>query len=201
MNSFEDQALIRPYLHPGERILWCGRPDRGLVFRRSDLYVIPATLAWAGLGLVGILPSATPGLSGLVVVTPFILVAAWMLGGRYLHEAWLRRRIVYVLTNHRVLILRRGRRSQVNSHDLAYLPMLDLSEEARGRGSITFDLGEETSPWKNGIFADSGPSVFSGSHFCRIERPGTVYDLICRAVRSRRQEMLGEVPANRSFIG
>ncbi len=46
--------VIRQRLDPHERVLWWGRPRRGLLLRKSDWFVIPFSVAWCGGVLVGL---------------------------------------------------------------------------------------------------------------------------------------------------
>jgi hypothetical protein len=49
MTSFADQAALRAFLLPGERIVWTGRPRQGLIFDLFELVSVPASLAAAAL--------------------------------------------------------------------------------------------------------------------------------------------------------
>lgn len=43
----EPYSALTPYLHPGERLLWAGRPKRGLLLRGEDAFLIPFSLIWS----------------------------------------------------------------------------------------------------------------------------------------------------------
>lgn len=94
-------------LEPGERLLWWGRPYPGLALRRRDTLLIPFAAAWLGLAIYWQVEAAAraPGLGGNLFGAGFIAIGLYMLAGRFLLEAWRRRRTVYAVTARRVIIL------------------------------------------------------------------------------------------------
>lgn len=194
MTSFEDHARLRPHLMSGERILWADRPSQGIRLERRDAYLIPAGLFVAGLTLFNLRLWRDDGIDPGNLTAALLIVGGALYGAlfRFVHEAWLRRHLLYAVTNQRVLI---ARGALCDSHDLAWLPMLDLAHEKGGRGTITFDPGEEASTWS----LTPNSTLTNGSRFYRIPRAATVYELICRASRDRRHELNRDPP--RDFIG
>lgn len=194
MTSLDHHARLRPHLLSGERILWADRPVQGLSFHARDAYLIPAGLLFAGFALMSLRLWRDDGVDPADIVAALLIVAAALYGAlfRFVHEAWLRRNILYAVTNQRVLIARGAR---CDSHDLAWLPMLDLAHEQSGRGTITFDAGEEASSWS----LTPKSTLTHGSRFYRIARASSVYELICRASRDRRHELNRDPVAE--FIG
>jgi hypothetical protein len=69
---------------------------------------------------------------------PFVLIGLYLVAGRFLLDAWIRRGISYAVTNRRVLILRSGPFSKFSAMSLDQLPEVNLSERADGRGTIRF---------------------------------------------------------------
>jgi hypothetical protein len=187
MTAVDDQARLQPFLLPGERIAWTGRPEQGFVFERADL------LGFAlGLGVCALFAAVSfpiPGPDGFHVDDVFhlalLLIFGWALLGRFFYEAWLRHRLLYAVTNQRVLILRGRGGGRLRSHDLAWLPMLELDERG-ARGTINIDAEPDLSLWPSRVRATHSLEAF---RFFRIERPRQVYDLICRASRDRRAEL------------
>lgn len=186
MNVIGDQAALRPFLLPGERIVWTGRPQQGLIFDRSDLFPgLPLLAAGAAIAwltwermqddILDLLPEAV-----------LLLLGFFYAGvGRFLHEAWARRRLLYAVTNQRVLTLHGTK--LLESHDLAWLPMLELEQKER-YGTITI----EDPPLSVGMLERVGQRVSplsAGFRFFRVENASALYDLICRESARRRADL------------
>jgi hypothetical protein len=199
----EDQMRWRPWLLAGERLLWAGRPKRGLALRWADLYLVPLSLLWCAVtfGLHGGVRIAESDFSSPWLAIPLAALGLYLLAGRFLFDAFLRSRTFYAVTDHRVLILRAGPSGGLRSIDIEYLPLLELSEDRGPRGTIVFDPGEDSGPWGEDGLQALHPALRKGARFYRIEQPRLVYDLVQREAARRRREIAGELPANRAFIG
>jgi hypothetical protein len=185
-----DQAALRPFLLPGERLVWSGRPQQGLIFELSDLLFVPASIA-AGATLGWLAREQSGG--DMLALIPHALALLGLLYtavGRFLHEAWARRRLLYAVTNQRVLTLHGGRR--LESHDLAWLPMLELEQQERS-GTITIEDPPEPAGLFESAFQRISP-LTKGFRFFRVERPGELYDLICRESARRRADLNRDLP-------
>ena len=199
----EDQSRWRPWLLPGERLLWAGRPKRGLAIAWSDFTSAPAVPLIAALVLADNYRLIRDGLSSpgdperLVIA----LGALHLLFGRFLVDILMRRRIFYAVTEHRVLILRTGPFSALKSIDVEYLPMLDLEEQAGGRGNLLFDPDEGKSGWTAAAPGFLAPSLQPGIRFFRIDDARAVYNLVRGQAERRRREHRAELPPERAFIG
>ena len=196
-------ALLRPYLLDGERLLWTGRPETGIKFRRQDVLLIPFSLLSGGFALFWNVLVWTMGapLVFLLWGIPFLLAGLYITVGRFIHDALVRAGLVYAVTDRRVLILRTGRWGRLRSLEIAYLPMLELEEKGNGRGTVRFDLEETFNIWGNGGFRAWMPS--SGSRLCfeGIDQPRIPYDLIRREADRKRAEQIAARPPGRDFIG
>ena len=134
-------------LEPGEEIVWQGRPGGGIVIRPSDLPISLFGLFFAGFAAfwIAMAASMTSGeetfpfsvfpLFGL----PFLAVGLYLVFGRFLWQAWRRRRTFYTLTNRRAFIGSEllGQRT-LATYDLADPDRLELVEERGGRGTVWF---------------------------------------------------------------
>jgi hypothetical protein len=196
MISHLDQQRLRPFLLPGERLLWTGTPERGLSLRARDLWLLPLVAAWTAVNLTPPGSAVRGDVHSSALL--FLLAAAAILAARIGYETWLRRRLLYSVTNQRVLILLGNRRPRLRSHDLAWLPILDLDQDSPARGTIVIDEGGEPGGWLD-LARSQGAKLAKGFRFFRIDRPAIVYDLICRASRDRRAE-LNRQPTH-DFIG
>jgi hypothetical protein len=208
MSAFEQANRLRPYLLPGERLLWTGRPVQGLALRRSDLWVVPLTAGFVFLGLRHDAQVAEVMLRSFDLT--FAVRAAIFLGGgvyvgvaRFFHDAWLRRRTLYAVSDRRLLFLRTGPFGWFRSIEIGYLPLLEYEEASGGRGTLTFDFEEQPKSWwalhLAGWFGI--PSLSGSRCFDRIAGPRRVYDLIVRESDRRREARTGEIRSKRELIG
>lgn len=191
MTSLTEHAALRPFLLPGERIVWTGRPQQGLILDPSDLVSVPAS--FAAMAAITWLAWSRNGHDILELIPQALLLLGLLYTGigRFLHEAWARRRLLYAVTNQRVLTLHGAAR--LESHDLAWLPMLELEQRKR-IGTITI----EDAPATVGLFESVAQRVSpltKGFRFFRIERASELYELICRESARRRAELNRDLPA------
>ncbi|HYE47042.1 MAG TPA: hypothetical protein VEA44_14870 [Caulobacter sp.] len=109
VEDMERERLLRPYLRPDERLVWTGQPQPGLVLTGQDIFLIPFSLLWGGFVLfweATVLASGGPSVMALFGV-PFVLIGLFMIFGRFLVDAVIRRGMVYGLTDRRAIVLRR----------------------------------------------------------------------------------------------
>lgn len=192
MIAHEHQQRLRPYLLPGERLLWAGGPQRGIAFQRRDIWVLPLLAASTALSLQVL--SLLEVLPLQPVTFMLALALLYVAALRFLYEPWLRRNLLYAVTDRRAIILGGRFRPQLRSHDLAWLPMLSLEQESLERATIVIDEGEAPDGW-SALFQNQGEKHARGFRYFRIDKPDAVYDLICRASRNRRAD-LNRVSAN-----
>jgi len=140
MENHDLEERLRRDLGPGEHVLWRGRPRQGLLLRRADWFSIPATLVWNGV-MVYVVSHAP----SVIFAIPPVLVGLYLLIGRFLADAVLRRRMLYALTNERVWMIRRELFG-VTSKSL-HLRSVDLELEERPDGSGTLMLAVHGVGW------------------------------------------------------
>ena len=171
-------ALFQPFLLSGERVLWAGRPKQGLLLHRADAFLLPFSWLWLGFVVSFFLmapPTPQDEVPSLLFAGLFLAIGIYFAFGRFAHDAMIRRRLSYAVTDQRVLFLRG---SNISSLDLQRLPKLELLEHGDKRGTIGF----ETSP----TFLDGARSAnlaiwvptIASAQFVRIENPRSVYQLI-----------------------
>jgi hypothetical protein len=110
---------------------------------------------------------------------PFVLIGAYVVVGRFLLDAWIRRGMYYAVTDKRILILRSPPFSKFSAISLDQVPDADLSESANGRGTIRF--GTVAPYWRGDGFSGWTPSLDSTPQFLAIENARRVFDQIQRA--------------------
>lgn len=129
-------AFARPYLAPGETILWRGKPVRGRLFTPADVIMIPFSIFWCGFALfwefsvisIGALPMAVFGI-------PFVCIGLYLTVGRFFHRAHQLRHTAYVITTGKI-IRRQGNR--IDMLDTGKLPPIHVTARTDGTGTIRF---------------------------------------------------------------
>jgi len=135
---------IQPELLSGESIHWAAMPNPNKIFHSDDWFVIPFSLMWGGFAIfweVSALgywgkPSqshAAPGFFALWGI-PFVLMGQYFIWGRFLYDAWLKRRTFYAATNRRVLILQEGWNRRTQFSFLESIP--EISREGADVGTL-----------------------------------------------------------------
>lgn len=99
------EAHLAPYLRPGERLLWAGRPDPDVILTGADLFLVPFSLLWGGFAIfweVAAMPSGP--LFFRLWGIPFVAAGVYFIGGRFVHKAYRKRRTAYGLTATRAIV-------------------------------------------------------------------------------------------------
>lgn len=162
----------------GEKLVWEGRPWPGYIVRPADALLIPFSLLWGGFALfwnILVWSTKTPLFFRLFGL-PFLLVGAYVILGRFFVDAYFRRKMVYGVTEKRILILRKGMFSSLKSLDIKRLPSIELQQRPDGSGTISFGppLGLSTA---NG-FGSWSPAFNATPQFIRIANVQVVYEII-----------------------
>lgn len=134
-------------LLPGEQLLWSGRPARGVRLRPRDWGLIPFTVLWCGFAIAWTAGTYAMGAPlwfsafGLL----FVAVGLYITVGRFFHDAWLRGRLHYAVTDRRVLLYRGGSGGTLRSLEVDRLPELTIeSVRADGSGTLRFEAPHYT---------------------------------------------------------
>jgi hypothetical protein len=180
--GFEEEKLLTPLLMRGEKLLWSGRPKQGIMFRRSDVFLIPFSLIWCGgaLGsLVGALLNKGPAL-GYLMGVPFVLVGLYIVFGRFIVDSRIRARTFYGLTNNRILIVSSGSSKRTKSLNLRTLSDISYTERSYGAGTIYFGANDPLNEWSAGLHWP-GMSGRLPPCFEEIGHVRSVYEMIDKA--------------------
>ncbi len=135
---------IQPYLSSDESLYWAGRPDPNVVFHSDDWISIPFAILWTAFAVFWEY-GATSGNSKsggrdwffALWGIPFIAIGVYMVAGRFVTDAWLKRRTYYGLTDRRVLIVQESWKTKTST---AYLEMVP-NIECEGNKTGTIWLG------------------------------------------------------------
>lgn len=183
-----NESDLTGYLMAGERLIWWGRPRQGFVFAGRDVFLIPFSLMWAGFSFfweTSVVRSNAP-LFFMLWGVPFVLVGLYVTVGRFLFDAWVRRRILYGVTNRRILIVRTRPSRNFTALNIDQLPTLELSEGAGGRGTIRFGAPALFSTFgARGGWGLWAPALDSTPQFTGIEEARNVFNQIQSLVPQR----------------
>jgi hypothetical protein len=175
-------------LLPGEKVIWRGRPQQGLMLARRDALLIPFSFVWGGFTVfwefsVLQMPNA-PGIMPLFGAV-FVLIGLFLIFGRFFVDSWIRNGVFYALTDRRILILRNRPSVSFQAVSLDRLPEATLNETSNGRGAIRF--GPALAIWNNRAMGGFGawvPSLDPIPQFLAIEDVKKVFASIQERVQA-----------------
>lgn len=137
MEYLDDYSFSRPYLTAGETILWKGKPEKGHIFSTQDLLMFPFSILWCGFAVfweAGVISSGAPFFFQLWGI-PFVCVGLYMVFGRFLWIAYIRKRTAYVITTQKII---RARGNKVDMLDGKTMPSVYVTAHRDGTGTIRF---------------------------------------------------------------
>jgi hypothetical protein len=176
------ESALRSYLRPGERIRWTGQPAQGLRFAARDAFLIPFSLLWVAVPVIAVfgialgVATTTDGPTFPVLfLIPFLLVGSYLLAGRFILDAWARKRTIYAVTDQRVLLLRHILGERLVAGALGQT--VRLKRERSGRGTIEFGP-ESASPWGYRGWGLWNPGLDNQLRFIGIDDVMQVYRLV-----------------------
>ena len=107
----DEYSFCRPYLTAGETVLWRGKPGKGHLLTGQDIFMIPFSILWCGFAIfweATVIRNGAPFFFTLWGI-PFVCVGLYMVFGRFLWTAWIRKRTAYVITDQKILRARGNR--------------------------------------------------------------------------------------------
>ena len=132
----DEYAFARPYLAPGETILWRGKPEKGHLLGPHDIFMIPFSIFWCGFAVFWFVTALINApLPFALFGIPFVCVGLYMVVGRFFHIAWLRKNTAYIITTAKI-IRRRGKR--IDMLDARTMPTVHVTARTDGTGTIQF---------------------------------------------------------------
>ncbi|MGB8647262.1 MAG: PH domain-containing protein [Anaerolineae bacterium] len=177
----EVQRAIQGELMSGEKLLWAGRPRRGLVLRSGDVYTIPLGFLYLGFAVFW---ETWVTLNGVYCFTlfgaPILLAGLYVAIGRFILDIWKRAQSYYGVTDRRVIIVTRLLKLNVKSLDLHALGDFSWDKSEDGRGTITFGSLTRFAWWTR---TWPGTGAYSMPCFEMIPDVQCVYEIIRGARR------------------
>jgi hypothetical protein len=177
--QIEDQQSMTPYLLPSERITWTGRPPTGILFRKSDGFLVPFSLLWGGFAVFWEYRAYDSGAPAFFLLFGgvFVIAGLFFIFGRFVYDMYVRQNTVYALTDERALILAGLFSQSLKALNLKALPEISLELSNNGQGTIIFGT-----PGGFGFVVNNpswpGMSRMSPPMFERIDDASEVYKLV-----------------------
>lgn len=155
--SSDLNQTFRRYLHPGEQLVWTGRPDPDVMFTPADLFLVPFSLIWGGFAIFWEVAAVTMVESAFFRLwgVPFVLFGLYFIVGRFIYKRWKKRRTAYALTTERALVA--VGETALNDSPIRYVPV-SIKRSRRGR-HVTVTFGRGGSFW-GGRYGNTGMEFF-----------------------------------------
>lgn len=176
----DSKSELYEYLSSDEELIWAGKPKSGIVFRPSDIFLIPFSIFWCGFAIVWVIMAANASLLFSLFGLPFVAIGLFIVFGRFLVDARNRSNTIYGITRDR-LIIRSGIFSQkVKSLNIRTLSDISYAEKADGSGTITFGSSLSTFGMNRTMF---WPGMKRTPSFDLIPDVRIIYDIIIKLQR------------------
>ncbi|MCB9233338.1 MAG: hypothetical protein H6581_16895 [Bacteroidia bacterium] len=132
------QTELQEYLKEGEILLWADQPKKGLVFRKSEIFMAPFSLFWLGFSVFWVTMTRVIGTSLWFSLfgVPFVLIGIFLVFGRFILDMQTRANTVYGLTSERILILKGRKNRFAKSIPIESLGDIECEERSDGSGTI-----------------------------------------------------------------
>jgi hypothetical protein len=172
---------INSELTGSENLLWSGQPRKGILFRSSDIFLIPFSLLWCGFAFFWEYNVVTGGAPFFFMLwgVPFVVVGLYIVFGRFFVEAKQREKTVYGLTSERIIIVSGLLSRKVKSLSIKNLSESSLSEKHDHSGTINFGSVNPLHSMFGGMSWPGMGQNISPS-FDMIENAKSVHEMILR---------------------
>lgn len=159
-SQVDPAAVVREQLSPGERLLWSGVPVQGLRLQGIDAVLIPFSLFVGASAILWewLVISRGAPLFFVLLGAPVVLLGAHLVAGRFVWDAYRRRRTAYGVTDQRVVIVVSAWSARVTTLPLRNITDMTLSEGG-GRGSIRFGSLPTSASWLAGAAWPGAPAI------------------------------------------
>jgi len=137
MEYTDEYSFARTFLSAGEAILWKGKPGKGHLLTAQDVFMIPFSIFWCGFAIfweVSVNISGAPFFFKLWGI-PFVCVGLYILFGRFIWTAHIRKRTAYVITNKKII---RAIGNKIDMLDGRTMPPIYVAANKDGSGTIRF---------------------------------------------------------------
>lgn len=158
MTNYAIESELSPNLSSDEKLIWVGKPKTGIVFRSSDVFLIPFSLLWGGFAVfweTSVIANGAPFLFKIWGI-PFVLAGLYITIGRFFIDAKKRANTVYGITSDRIIIKSGIFNQSIKSLNIRTLSDVTIDQKSDNSGTVTL-----------------GPTDFGYSMMQGMEWPGT----------------------------
>jgi len=151
--DFDVYTELRSNLDPNESLLWAGKPQSGIVFRNSDIFMIPFSLIWGGFAIFWFVTALASGAAFFFAAfgIPFVLVGLMMIFGRFFLDSYMRKNTYYGLTDKRIIIKSGIFSKSIKSLNIKTISDIEYTEKTDGSGTINIGPKNPFQHWGNGM--------------------------------------------------
>lgn len=167
---------LQQHLDHGERLIWTGQPRKGIIFRPSDMFLIPFSMTWCGFSIFWVIMAAKGSIFFAMFGIPFVLIGLVLVFGRFIIDAKQRQYTYYGITNNRIIIKSGVYKKSIKSLDIKSLSDIEYIEKGDGSGTINLGPKNPMMMWGNGM--NWWPGVLEIPSFDLIEDVRKVYSKI-----------------------
>jgi hypothetical protein len=119
---------------------WTGSPATGVLFRTSDLYIVPFTFVWAGFTFYWEFLTVSRGGFSFASLwgAAFVLMGLYITAGRFVVDCYQRAHTAYAVDDRAAYIVRDGLWPCTITVPAAALAPIELRRRSDGSGTIIF---------------------------------------------------------------
>lgn len=177
------RAALEPELEPGEKLLWAGRPKRGLLLRQADYHRMPFQMFIGAFTLIGffLFFVEEPGerIPSLILGAVMTVLGLYLLVGRIIHDALIRRWMFYGISSRRVLFMSLFLRRSVTALELCEISDVRVKHWANGIGTVCFGFTRVL--LREGWSGFLPPSLFEAPIFDHVDGVAGIERVLCDA--------------------
>jgi hypothetical protein len=177
------QNELRQHLNHSESLLWTGQPKKGIIFRASDVFMIPFSIFWCGFAIFWMIGASSAGGVFALFGVPFVLIGLFMVFGRFIMDAAQRANTIYGLTEDRIIIKSGIRNKSIQSVNIKTLTDVEITEKTDGSGTINIGPKNPYNAWGSSMNWWPGVPVTPMLEF--IPHARKVYNQIVELQRER----------------
>lgn len=184
MIDFDIENNLRQNLDSNERLIWTGKPKHGILFRTSDIFLVPFSLLWGGFAIfweTSVIATNTPFFFKLWGI-PFVFAGLYLIFGRFFIDAKRRANTIYGITEDRIIIKSGIFTQQIQSLNIRTLSDITFSQRSDNTGTITLGPSDSRYSMMQGM---NWPGIKQAPKFELIDNVKDVYDQIIRLQRQK----------------